>query len=797
MNQHQQVIQLAKQSALKNFSVLVQRMAQNSDQELAKALAVNSATTDYMAVNAARHFLRKAGDDLLKSLETQYRQKLEQALHAMYTDEHVDLVNIAATNLSLIDDQTINRQIEVGHLVGRLSASCSECLGQVTFIISQLLEKPDIREKDNPFRPELIARTLHSVLCTMVADERVRNFLLNYATNSLAIYLPDYYVELCEVFKAGGVSPKMYSRPTSRNRPDAHQTRPTSEYRQDAPQDEAVHPVAGESGGQYAGAAATGFSPDVMPTLQRLLDLMQQAAPAGSVSGEQVTVSPLVAFQGLINNLLGASGSGIAPSLAGPSQHGAPNAVSSELLARLNELQMRAAHATGAEGQSAELHEQIDANLASHSERMALDLIAVLFELMQRDEQIPENLRNQISRLQIPFLKSAVLDPDTLQQVDHPTRQLLNHMGMVSVGAPAESGYGQEVGVEIKRIVKKILEDFQQDNGIFVTCLDELKKFMDEEMRHGDAITKRYVAAIEAAQRMEDLTYRITTSVSEILLPLKIEPSVVNFCLQKWVHVLVKASIKFSSAQDEASKTLRLQAFFNALPDLVWSVQDKASSEERMALIRLLPKLVKIIKSGLKALQLSDEESQRELDQLLAVHARVLANTDCATTKKLPTLIELRQMFRFEAIQEQVSTSKAVAPTPLDGSGIKAALAKKGVDAVLHINPVDGYASRVEHEWLSEMQVGTRVECDIDGAYQLGRLVWVAKNRALFMFRLDKSPNPLIYCPVSLSRALSAHSITFVETAPTFERAVESLLKEAQILKQIAVPPSLSGSGGS
>ena len=788
MHQHQQVIQLARQSALKNFSVLVQRMAQNSDQELAKALSVNSATTDYRAVNAARHFLRKAGDDLLKSLETQYRQKLEQALHAMYSDEHVDLVNIAATSLSLIDDQTINRQIEVGHLVGRLSASCSECLGQVTFIISQLLEKPDIKEKDNPFRPELIARTLHSVLCTMVEDERVRNFLLNYATNSLAIYLPDYYLELCEVFKAGGVSPKMYTRPTSRNRPDAQHGRPTSEQRHDSPQVEAAQHYAGEPGKHHADAVATGFSPDMLPTLQRLLNLMQQAAPIGQVSGEQVNVSPLVAFQGLINNLLGSSGSYGTNSLTGQPQNGMPNIASADLLSRLNELQLRAAGATGADSQSAVLHDQIDTSLVNHSERMALDLIAVLFELMHRDDQIPENLRNQIGRLQIPFLKSAVLDPGTLQQLDHPTRQLLNHMGMVSVGAPTESHYGQEVGVEIKRIVKKILEDFQQDNGIFVNCLDELKKFMEAEMRHGDALTKRHVEAIEAAQRVEDLTYRITTSVSEILLPLKIEQSVVNFCLQKWVHVLVKASIKFGSATDDDSKSARLQVFFNALPDLVWSVQDKVSTEERLALIRLLPKLVKIIKSGLKALQLTDEESRQELDELLAVHARVLANTDNTTDKKLPTLSELRQMFRFEAIQEEANTSKAVAPTPLDGSGIKAALAKKGVDANLHIKPVDGYASKVEHEWLAEMQVGTRVECEINGACQFGRLVWVAKNRALFMFRLDKSPNPLIYCPVSLSQALSGHSITFVETAPTFERAVESLLQEAEILKKIAGP---------
>jgi len=205
-------------------------------------------------------------------------------------------------------------------------------------------------------------------------------------------------------------------------------------------------------------------------------------------------------------------------------------------------------------------------------------------------------------------------------------------------------------------------------------------------------------------------------------------------------------------------------------------------------LIKLLPKLVKIIKSGLVALRLSDDEAKQELDQLLAVHARVLANTEGGSSKKLPTLTELRQMFQVEAIQEEATTSKATAPRPLDGSGIKAALAQKGIDATVHISAAESYASKVEHEWLSDMQVGTRIECDIDGACQMGRLIWVSKNQSLFMFRLDKSPNPLIYCPISLSRALGNNTLTFVESAPTFERAVATLLKEAQQLKKNGGP---------
>jgi hypothetical protein len=382
-----------------------------------------------------------------------------------------------------------------------------------------------------------------------------------------------------------------------------------------------------------------------------------------------------------------------------------------------------------------------------------------------------------------------MLDTGTLQEVDHPTRRLLNHMGMVSVGLSPESGPGQEVGSEIARIVKTILANFGEDTGIFTNSLDQLKQFMSEDLARSDAVNKRNIDAIEAALRINNLTYSITESVSEVLLPMNLDQRIVTFCLQRWVHVLVKASIKISNAKDDdTAKSLRtkLLQYFNALPDLVWSAQEKNSTQDRLALIRLLPKLVKIITGGLTALQLSGPESKDAMDQLLAVHAQVLANTEGDPLKHWPTQAELRELFKFEAIQEVATTSKAIAPPPVDSAIIAAYLTKKGIEGILDISLVGGYATNIEHEWLADMQVGTRVECKIEREYEVGRLIWVDKHQSLYMFRLDKSPKPLIYCPVTLSKALRNGIVTFVETAPTFERAITALLQEVEMSKKIS-----------
>jgi hypothetical protein len=76
------------------------------------------------------------------------------------------------------------------------------------------------------------------------------------------------------------------------------------------------------------------------------------------------------------------------------------------------------------------------------------------------------------------------------------------------------------------------------------------------------------------------------------------------------------------------------------------------------------------------------------------------------------------------------------------------------------------------------------VEFWIDGAARLGRLIWIGKNQSLFMFKQDVDSKPMVYSVASLSKALRDGVLNLIETAPTFERAVESLLLGAETVKQ-------------
>ncbi|HEY8099855.1 MAG TPA: DUF1631 family protein [Burkholderiaceae bacterium] len=824
MQNAKQVIKVAKQNAQHKFSALVQRMAQHTDNELATSLSKNPNAMQYRTLTDARQFLRQEGNALLANLENTFQEQMERGMRTMYTDLRAGLSDFTAETLTLIDDETVNRQIEVGHLVDQLRNACDENLGRLNIMISQVHDSSEVVERENPFRPYLIARTLHEVLCKMVSDEDVRAVLFKYTADSLALYLPEYYAELCDVFDIGGIKPQLIARPGSMRR---HQREQLTRQTLAAQGGNAGTGVAtSNAGNAMSQAISPNLAEKVVPTLERLLKLMQQQTASSFQSGaannaneksfDARNESQSVAFQDFVSNIFAAPvdqglfspkrRKGDQEQTSSQRSHGNRSEqsedpepqedvspVSEELLARLNEFQKLAARGravneeiTPLQNQLFSVREQINEQAVSQPEqRMAMDVIAVLFEFILGDEQIPEGLRAQIGRLQIPFLKAAMLEPGLLQLEDHPSRQLLNRIGTVAVGLDTATEIGQSFSTEIKRIVRKILDEFDKDVAIFSTCLEEFNQFLTDKLRNADSDTARSIDALEEAEKFSRLTLGTTTSLREILLPLNIDKRMSDFIMDIWTRVLVRASmqdIKANIKNTDANSAQKRCS--DLLPELVWSAQNKQKSKDRHALMRLLPNLVKSLKDGMTILNLSEKEGKQALDQLVAVHTQVLRNNDVKAGENLPSLDDLRHVFSALNIQEETILSKAVAQPQVEQEVIEASLAERGVSASLDLQPDSTFSSRLDETLLAQMQIGACVECWIDNAYQLGRLIWMGNNQSLFMFRMDKDAKPLVYTPSSLSKAMRQGLLNLIEAAPTFERAVESLLQGTEAMQQ-------------
>lgn len=821
------VIDLAKERAQFGFAALAQQLLQDADEKLLEQMRNVRSGNDQYAMVAARNFIQSSSKTLLRRVDNQYRMLLDRAMQTMYTDLRTALSDINASTLTLIDDDTVTQQIEIDRLVMRVREADDEHLRRLNIVIGHLHDEPEAKERENPFRPYLMARTLHQSLADLLPDEDARKRLFAVLSDALVARVGEFYRSIREVFETNGLRDALMAQKPVKQRDQDGNTILPGRY----DLDEKVLPglqrmlsmlmQSRGSSGVDAAPAAGAQNPTGTPPASPTSGAPQQRSwfsfggfgggsggasgaggGAGGVggTGAGMSLAPQDAamsvhdFQNFVKGIFNLAGVSAAPGQPGDAaaqpaqaqpQEPALQAASESLISRLNQYQEQAARGEAVDQQLSPeqnqlfaLGEQLGAsgNPVTQLERVAIDVVAMLFELILNDEKIPESLRAQIGRLQIPFLKAAMLTPDMLQQTRHPARQLVNRLGSAAVALDLSSQTGQKVESEINRIVTRILTEFDSDTSIFTDSLFELERFLTDNLRHANAETEQNVKVLEEVEQkvvQEKRRKRVKRSSVEApdwLKEFQVDPRAVEFIVKTWMRVIEQEAI---AADDPAAP----REYRNLLPDLVWSVQDKPSKEERSALVGMLPTLAKRLRDGVALLQMPEDDARNALDKLVAVHTRVLRTNMEGAEPAQYNLNQLRERF------SQLSIGPELGPDVVEAKEMQSELAKHGVDIDLDLERGSPQTFETDAEWLSRMQVGILVERWSDTGYQHARLTWISKRETLYMFQLEGKTAPVVYSAVSLIKSLREGSVRLAEHAPVFERAVESLIIGARTVE--------------
>jgi hypothetical protein len=772
--EYKRLIQSAKNKALFGFLAVMQRTMQDADKGVVGLLADARSGLDQSVLTSVRHFLRQDGNVFLRRVDVLFQSYLERAMQTMYVDMRPGLRKLSANELSLIDDEVVNHQIEVGRLAQRMREANEESIGRLNVIVSQLHGHREAKERENPFRPYLPARAMYEAIKEITPDEPKAKVLFEHLSNALIQHLPGYYSAIREIFESSGVQGKFLTQPSRAMHNQRYFGAPANQP------------------SSYADVAAR-----VMPDLRRMLEMLQKvpnaATPGAADQPETV--------QDFIRKMFSPSKSFIL-SPGGEFGRGRTRAESSAaqvtpLVAQLKQFQKMAAsgqligeQSSSMKNQLSALRDQIDLEKASLMERMTVDVVAMLFEFILEDEQIPAQLRERIGRLQLPILKAAVLEPQLLHDEQHPARKLLNRMSTAAVAIDAATESGRKLATEIDRVVKNILADFDSDMAVFSSSVQEFEQFLADYLRQDNRQATRGIEAVETAEKFSVLLTNVTQALCDVLLPLNVDKRISDFIILIWPHVLVRAALQ--DAENHIPSTQADSAYRRyrgVLPDLLWSIQEKADAPERTALIRMLPGLIKSLRMALNLIQLPEEESREILDQLVAMHTQVLRSNPLGAMKELPSLEELRQDFsRIVISWDRASWELSEPPQPRT-TIIEEIFAKHDISVELNLGLHTVASALADREFLAQTYLlGTRVEFrPAEGTSPLSaQLVWISTHRSLYLFKQDGTSTLVLYTFASLLEALRDETIIPLEYAPVFERAVESLLYGAGRLQAVS-----------
>ncbi|HVF65648.1 MAG TPA: DUF1631 family protein [Casimicrobiaceae bacterium] len=378
----------------------------------------------------------------------------------------------------------------------------------------------------------------------------------------------------------------------------------------------------------------------------------------------------------------------------------------------------------------------VGSQIANPTDRITMDVIALLFDYVFRDASIPEDLRNVFGRLQVPVLKAALLDRTFFSDRAHPARKLLDHLADAAIGATHDPRYRSAFESQATGVVDRVCADFEIDVKVFAEADATLVAFMETERQATDEAVQRDVSAALAVERRESHRTQVRALVRDKLAGLELPFEVRGFVETVWSDFLAAVSRKYGVDGEAWLAGVR------TLDDLLWSIVAKERTAQKARLTKMIPALVLGLRKGCAAVNAPAERSQAFFDALYPLHVAA---------------IKPREKIEADDGPSSPQTIPAAVGTARGRPQLNA---------------------RNVHDFVNEMAVGTWMSIKGDDGNKVNaRLTWVSPLRTKYIFTSRSRGRAFMFTPEELAWEINAGNAALVlEPVPLFDRAVSAAL---------------------
>ena len=271
-----------------------------------------------------------------------------------------------------------------------------------------------------------------------------------------------------------------------------------------------------------------------------------------------------------------------------------------------------------------------------------INLIAMLFECILDDRNLPDSLKALIARLQIPMLKVAVLDKSFFSRCSHPARRLLNEIAAAALGwGECDDHERDSLYLRIEQVVQRLLNDFVDDPAIFSELLADFLAFTSDERRRSELLEQRTRDAEEGRAKTELARQRVELALNQALLGKVLPQRVVAFVQDAWSQVLLLTCLKHGDQSAE------WHADVQTMEQLIWSVQRHDDVDASLRLLALVPGLLKSLRDGLSSSAFDPFATGEFFSELEGLHVQLFERADLAPAATRPAdaplMVEVRE----------------------------------------------------------------------------------------------------------------------------------------------------------
>ncbi|MEP6485308.1 MAG: DUF1631 domain-containing protein [Rudaea sp.] len=757
------LLKIVRGTALKRVQGLVATLFENIDDalfDLAERAENNSIQTQYFdgmrEVRKKRQLVERLFQEQLSKVFNEFAAGKMQPTRAD---------NIAGGNgdLSLVDDKELEESLAIASTVAKAENRLARPLYAVNQRLSVMLGGAKVEDATNPIAPAPLCQAFRFSMREMELNLQTQLIIYKLFDRYVMSGLDALYEEVNELLIQAGVLPQIrHTVAGMGNRPNRPMPPPSGAPPPHMQQDGAQNPDQnygsyGQGYGQQYDQAAAQLQAEIYNTVRNLL-----ASRRPSGEGQDYS---------------GAHQSGGMPGTGGMPGQMPPVLAPTELLSALtllqNQAMMAQSHASTAADaaqtvqqikqelldQATKFHGSEKAHVAGADED-TIDLVGMLFEFILQDRNLPPQMQALLGRLQIPFLKVAILDKHLFAQKAHPARQLLDAMAQACIGWSEESDRDHRLYDKVKSTVEALLKDFDDDLTVFERTRNDFENFLEGNKKRADLAEQR---AAEATRGREKLHAARRTAAKEILKRVdgRELPDIVHSVLTRpWANYLVLTLLRQGEESNEWRHALRFADEF------AWSAEPKNTDADRTRLKGLLPALEKGLRHGLATVAYHENDVKQLMVELNAFY-RNLLHGDTVKTPSGKAANE--EHAGFEIVGKAVATATAV-ESPIE----------EIVMGAEEESPDNAYAD--DDECLAQakgMKVGTWVEFTdaTTGNKERAKLSWISPISSKYLFVNRKGLKVSDKTVFALAAEIRRGQAVVLEEVPLFDRALDAIVE--------------------
>ncbi len=756
-----ELLKLVRTTALKRVNGLVSNLFENIDDalfDLAEKAENNTVQTGYF--NGMREVRKKR--QLVERMCQEHLGKIFRDFAAGKLEPmKPEAAGQPGEGLSLVNDQELEESLAIGSMVAKAENRHAPQLYAVNQRLSMIRGGASVENDTNPIAPAPLCQAFRLAMREFELDVQARLIIYKLFDRFVMNNLDMLYGEVNHQLIQAGVLPQIrdkHAQQGGSRQPAAPMQAPN----------QPAGPAAGADG--YAEYGAGSYDPAAAQLQAELYN----------------TVRSLLAMR-----------RGMRPDYS-PQAAGLPSFAPIDLLSALTILQNQAIlpqaqPATSADAalvvqhMKRELIEQASKFQADQKTQVAaadedtIDLVGMMFQFIVQDRNLPPVMQAILSRLQIPYLKVAILDRHLFTQKAHPARQLLDQMAQACIGWSEESDRDHRLFDKVRETVEALLKDFDDDIGVFERMRVEFEAFVETGKKRAELAEQRAAEATRGREKLHQARRIAADEIRRRLDGRQLPAMIQSVLTRPWANYLVLTLLRQGEDSKEWKQALRFADEF------VWSVEDKHNEADKARLRSLLPVIEKHLRHGLTTVAYHDNDIKQLLQGLNLYYERLLRAAPAGMGSGAEHVTE---EFAPPAEMLEIVSKVAGGHSSENDTAVEEIVMRSSADPDGHAEAVEV----IEDEFLAQaktMKVGMWVEFNNadNGTKERAKLSWISPITGKYLFVNRKGLKVADKTVFALATEMRRGSTIMLEEVPLFDRALDAIVARLKASHPVAERP--------